>query len=198
MIKSVSYNQTEILKSIIELHIPDKKIHADIPYGSGCFYKDIERPSICMDINPKFDFVVETDSNLLPFCNDSLNSIVFDPPFLCHIKKTNTSIMGKRFSGYWTYSELETHYKQTLEQCHRALVKRGILIFKCQDIIHNHKMHSTHASVIQWATERGFRLKDLFVLAATHRIPVKAAAHGRQTQQHARIYHSYFLVFIKK
>lgn len=68
------------------------------------------------------------------------------------------------------------------------------MIFKCQDIIHNHRMHCTHSKVIAWAEECGMRLLDLFILAAKHRLP--APNRGGQ-QKHARIYHSYFLVFEK-
>ena len=67
----------------------------------------------------------------------------------------------------------------------------AILVFKCQDIIHNHKMHCTHANVIFWAEIEGFRLADLFVLPAKHRLP---SPNRAGTQKHARIFHSYFLV----
>ncbi len=59
----------------------------------------------------------------------------------------------------------------------------------------NHKLHPTHINMTQWAAQVRLRLKDLFILAAKHRMPLKAAPHGKQTQRHARIHHSYFLVF---
>ena len=74
------------------------------------------------------------------------------------------------------------------------LKKGGVMVVKCQDIIHNHKMHCTHASVIGWAADSGMRLLDLFVLPARHRLP---APNRAGTQKHARSFHSYFLVFKK-
>lgn len=106
--------------------------------------------------------------------------------------------MGKRFSGYWQYAELEKHYIDTLIEASRVLVVGGKMFFKCQDIIHNHKMHCTHANVIYWANKYGLELCDMFILCAKNRIPVRASKHGNQTQKHARIYHSYFLVLEKK
>jgi hypothetical protein len=71
-------------------------------------------------------------------------------------------------------------------------------VIKCQDIIHNHQMFCTHVNLVGWAAEHHFKLLDLFVLTRQNRIHVKAARHGRQKQRHARIFHSYFLVFEKK
>jgi hypothetical protein len=54
-------------------------------------------------------------------------------------------------------------------------------------------MHSTHYNVIGWAENEGFRLADLFILVATHRMP----SPQKGTQKHSRIFHSYFLVLQK-
>jgi DNA modification methylase len=76
-----------------------------------------------------------------------------------------------------------------LIECFRVLKNKGIMVFKCQDIIHNHRLHSTHVNVINWANGF-FRLKDMFILNAKHRMPMP----NQKTQKHARIYHSYFLI----
>lgn len=67
------------------------------------------------------------------------------------------------------------------------------MVFKCQDIIHNHRMHCTHYNVIKWAECEGFRLVDLFILTAKSRMP----GPQKGKQRHARVWHSYFLVFEK-
>lgn len=194
MIKSVYQDQHEILDAIKKLYCK-KGFHVDLTFGNGCFYKKLKTPKLCFDINPKFKFVKKINSEKTPLKDTSIESIVFDPPFLCHIKdKKVNSIMQKRFSGYWHYNDLENHYKKTLAESSRILKRKGVLIFKCQDIIHNHKIHPTHINIVNWAKDYNFILKDLFILVASHRIPVRAALHGKQTQRHARIFHSYFLV----
>lgn len=195
MIKSIYDNQTDILNSIISLYCPDG-IDLDPTYGNGVFYKKIEQPRLKFDIDPQVEDVEIGDSTNLTLDDNSVNSSVFDPPFLTYIKNgrdhgKKSAIMSSRFSGYWTYDELKDHYYNSLVEFRRVLNHKGILIFKCQDIIHNHKMYCTHKNVIDWAEEIGFRLKDLFILYANHRLPFPA----KGKQKHARIYHSYFLIF---
>lgn len=192
-IKSIYDNQDDILNAILNLHC-NGFIDADLTYGNGSFYKNIKKPIWCFDIDPQTTDTIKSCSTNTPLSSNSVKSVMFDPPFLTYIKngRENTSIMGKRFSGYYRYDELENHYKKTLIEAKRILEKKGIFIIKCQDIIHNHKMHSTHINVFNWASEIGFRLKDLFILQAKHRLP---SPNKNGIQKHARIYHSYFMVF---
>lgn len=196
-IRSIYHDQREILAAIRELHAPDG-FDCDCTYGNGVFWKDLESPRLRFDIDPQVDGVVQASSTALPLDDSSLHSLVFDPPFLTYVRQkrdgNGNMLMAKRFSGYWRYDELEAHYTASLKEASRVLRKGGIMVFKCQDIIHNHRMHCTHANVIGWAAERGLRLKDLFVLAAKHRLPSPNRS-GRQ--KHARIFHSYFLVLQK-
>jgi len=170
----------------------------DVTYGNGGFYKDIKPPKYKFDIDPQSDDVIAACSSAIPLPDAFLFSIVFDPPFLTYVRqgRNHNSVMAKRFAGYWRYDELSAHYIATLKEARRLLKKDGVLVFKCQDIIHNHKMHCTHANVIEWAKNVGFRLEDLFVLPVKHRMPIPPTqGHAAKIQRHARIHHSYFLVF---
>lgn len=189
-IGSVHYNQHDILRAIMELN-QILRFDVDLSYGNGSFYapEDIPEPSIAIDIDGSREVDIVASSSDTGLANESVSSAVFDPPFLTYIKqgREHGSIMAKRFGGYWAYPELEAHYKETIKEAARILTRKGVLVFKCQDIIHNHKMHPTHINVVNWS-EGFFRLKDLFILAAKHRLP------NRGSQKHARIHHSYFLV----
>lgn len=194
MIRSIYYKQDEILDAIQALHAPEG-FDADVTYGNGMFYKNRQPPRLKFDIQPLFPDVIEASSTELPLEAGSLQSVMFDPPFLTYVRagrghKDGKVQMTARFGGYWSYDELTAHYQGTITEVARILAKGGVLVVKCQDIIHNHRMHCTHANVIQWAADRGFRLRDLFVLAAKHRMP----GPQKGKQKHARIYHSYFLV----
>jgi tRNA G10 N-methylase Trm11 len=197
-VKSVSDSQQEILKSIKELHCPDG-FEVDATFGNGSFYKNSdELPLFRFDLDETLDNCTKASSEKLPLTESSVGSVVFDPPFLTYVRENRTGngnmLMSRRYSGYWRYDELEEHYFSSLKEFHRVLGKNGIVVFKCQDIIHNHKMHPTHINVTNWACEIGFRLLDLFVLVANSRLP---SPNRRGKQKHARIYHSYFLVFKK-
>ena len=195
--KTISYDQHEILDWIKQLHCPDG-FDVDATFGNGSFYKDQQLPTYRFDLDWNLDNCDFASSTNLPLAKTSVKSIVFDPPFLTYIranrKGNGKMVMAKRFAGYWRYDELQEHYIQSLQEFNRVLKHKGIVIFKCQDIIHNHKMHPTHINVVNWAGEIGFRLKDMFILNAKHRMP---RPNRKGPPQHARIYHSYFLVLEK-
>ena len=202
--RSVYEDQQDILSAIEALHCPEG-FQCDVTYGNGSFYKGRKQPEYCFDLQPLAEHVVVADSRTLPLEPNTLTNLVFDPPFLCYVSNGRENaassgkkaVMSSRFGGYWRYDELESHYKDTFKEAARVLRPKGVLVVKCQDIIHNHKMHSTHINSVSWAEQEGFRIKDIFILPAKSRMPLKAAPHGVQKQQHARIFHSYFLVFEK-
>lgn len=194
VVRSVYKSQDEILEGIRRLHCPEG-FECDMTYGNGNFWRKLPRPKLCYDITPLHEGVQQACSTRLPVLPGSLSNVVFDPPFLTYVKNGRAHKDGKvamtaRFGGYYTYGELEDHYRRTISEAYRVLKPRGKLIVKCQDIIHNHRMHCTHVNVINWAACVGFRLADLFVLLAKHRMP----GPQKGTQRHARIWHSYFLV----
>ena len=198
IIRSVYWSNTEIIDAIERLHLPEG-YQCDLTYGNGSFWSGRAEPDLRFDIPPLQSGVVQADSRSVPIPSSSLDNCVFDPPFLTYVKngrghKDGKVAMTARFGGYWKYDELEDHYRGTLSEAHRFLKKGGKMIFKCQDIIHNHKMHATHVNVCNWAELEGFRILDLFILPAKHRMP----SPQRGMQRHARVFHSYFIVLIKK
>ena len=192
-VKSLYNSQEELLEGIYKLHCPNG-FEVDASYGNGSFYKGSSRvPPKRFDIDSTLDNCEVADSENLPLEDSSVSSLVFDPPFLTYVRQNRVGngnmIMSKRFSGYWTYHDLESHYKGSLREFKRVIKKKGVVVFKCQDIVHNHRLHPTHINVINWAD--GFRLKDLFILSANHRLP---SPNRKGKQKHARVFHSYFLV----
>ena len=191
VIKSVSFSQHEIIKDILHLHCNGNPIDCDATYSIGNFYKKgLERPKYKFDINPQIKGVVKASSTNMPLEDNSINVMMFDPPFMFGKHgKTDENIMNKRFSMYDKWEDLEYHYKNSLKEFNRVLDKKGILIFKCQDYTDS-KTTMTHSMVYNWATDLGFYAKDLFILFSKG-----AIANKNLTQRHARKYHSYFWVF---
>tara|TARA_Y100001972_G_scaffold73383_1_gene89198 strand:- start:543 stop:1178 length:636 start_codon:yes stop_codon:yes gene_type:complete len=194
--KSLSFDQNEILSSILQIEGLET-FDADLTYGNGKFYKHLPQPKFKFDIDTDLIDCIAADSTKLPLQNGEISSCIFDPPFLTYVKsaRKHDSIMAKRFGGYWHYDELRQHYTKTIKEAYRVLAPKGIFVIKCQDIIHNHRLHPTHVYTIQWA-ENLFNLKDLYILAAKSRMPMPQKENeARRIQRHARIFHSYFLVF---
>ena len=190
MVKSVSYNQTEILRLIIKLHTGP--IEVDVTFGNGGFYKHISHPKFCFDINPKFRFVVKATTEALPIRTMSVHNVVFDPPFL--IKTGRGPVLKDRF-GQITggMEDLWGFYKRSLVELYRILKPGGWLVFKNQDGVLSGKNWFTHVEIYNIALAIGFIPIDLFILATYNRFPLLET----QTQRHARKYHSYFWVFKK-
>lgn len=69
---------------------------------------------------------------------------MFDPLFVIagETYKNNdkgSSIIAKRFEDYKNSNELKTHYFGTLKETYRLLQNKGILVFKCQDVVSSGK-----------------------------------------------------------
>lgn len=197
--QTLSFDQQEILGWIRALYCPDG-FDVDATYGNGKFWPtEADRPKFRFDADASLPNCEHALSQDLPLADASAGSVVFDPPFLTYVRQNREGngnmVMARRFAGYWRYDELEQHYRASLAEFARVLRKRGVVVFKCQDIVHNHRLRATHINVVSWAAEVGFRLKDLFVLGAKHRMP---RPNRKGPPKHARIFHSYFLVLEKR
>lgn len=201
LIKSISYDQSEIIKWILKLHTKSQIIDCDPTYSKGNFYKNtgIEPPKYKFDINPQTEDTVQADARNLPLENESINTLMFDPPFLATTGKSITAdednnYINKRFGVFPSEPELHQFYIDAMKEFYRVLKKDGILIFKCQDKISSSKQYLSHIFIVNEAIKLGYYPKDLFVLLAKNRI---VADWQLKNQKNARKFHSYFLVFQK-
>ena len=200
MVKSISYNQSEIIKNILYLHVPSGVIDCDPTYSKGNFYNKtgIDPPKYKFDINP-IDGIEYGDCRNLPLDDNFLDCIMFDPPFLAtkgpSLKNNdNNNHINKRFGVYPTENELFQFYVDSLKEFHRILKDNGVVIVKTQDKVSSGKQYLSHVFVVNQAVEIGFYPKDIFILLAKNRL---VADWQVQNQKHSRKFHSYFLVFEK-
>lgn len=201
MIKSISYDQAEVIKGILSLHVKNRKIDCDSTYSIGNFYKKtgIEVPVYKFDIKPQVDGVEFGDSRDLPLADCSIECLMFDPPFLATTGKSlnseeDNNKINKRFGVYPSEKELHQFYVDSLKESHRVLKDKGILIFKCQDKVSSGKQYMSHVFIMNEAVKAGFYPKDLFILLAKNRL---VADWQVKNQKNARKFHSYFWVFEK-
>lgn len=193
IIKTLNYDQENIIKDILELYSPSG-IELDPTFSKGNFYKNIAEPNFKFDLVPQREDVERADCRELPIPSNSISCMMFDPPFTAGLgKNTPNGIIRKRFSMFKNMKEGYKFYEESLKEFHRILKSNGILIFKCQDTVSQGKQWLTHVHIINTAEKLGFFSKDLFILGAKNRIIGK----HHHKQYHARKYHSYFLVFIK-
>lgn len=193
----MGFDQEIILKDILSLYVPGGRFDVDPTYSVGGFYRSkvVPEPRLKLDLLPKSADVIRADAAKLGWLEDnSIESIMFDPPFLAgHTKAKPTGVMGERFHGFRYVPDLWEWYDNCLKEFHRILKPNGVLVFKCQDTVSSGKQWWSHVHIMNTAESLGFYTKDLFVLGATKRM----IGHNHANQQHARKFHSYFLVFLK-
>ena len=187
IIKSISYTDQEILQAILTLYVKDDRFDLDPCYSKGVFYKGMNEPRLKYDISPQIEGVIKADVKDIVL-NERIKSIVFDPPFLFHMRGSYS--IRDRFSGFKNFNELEDMYRKALKRFYDMLDKGGIVAFKCQDFTDT-KTTLTHCFVWRWAEEQGFYVKDIFIKIAKQRLILQ------KKQRHARKFHSYWLVLEK-
>jgi len=191
MITTVSTDQTEILRNIMDLyHI--QNFHADFTYSTGAFWRDLPKPTIRCDIDDSHsDLTLVADIRNLPFGDGVLHSAVIDLPFLhAHGK---ASIIGNRFSSVRSQAELDDLHRAAALEAARVLAKGAVLVWKCQDIVESGKQVWNHIRVFDHCLAAGFKATDLFILIRKNVV----VGHNHHDQVHARKCHSYFWVFAR-
>lgn len=199
IIKTISFNEGDILRDIQELHCQDG-FELDPCFSIGSFYKKngIKQPKYKFDINPQARGVIMSDADNLPIEGGTIKSIMFDPPFLSSSGEShensndNSNIIAKRFSVFKNMNELWNWYIRCMTEYKRILKPDGVLVFKNQDTVSSAKQYFSHCFIMNEAVKLGFYPKDMFILLAKNRI----IGGNHDIQQHARKFHCYYWVFI--
>lgn len=223
ILSSYTTGNAEVFANIVELHIPKNSIVADVTYGKGVFWQKVflDKYRLLFSdidakvrIDPIHQVEVKTgiDSRSLPFQDNSLDCMVFDPPYMEGLFRPSVN----HLAGSGTHSAFRHHYsngratKHENEQpkwhdavvdlylksgreAYRVIKPKGIFIIKCQDEVSANKQRLTHVEIITAYESLGFYTKDLFVVTRAN----KPGVSRLKTQVHARKNHSYFLVFQK-
>lgn len=199
-VKSISYDQSEIISNILKLHVPGGRIDCDPTFSTGAFYNGtgIDDPVLRYDISPQVEDVCQADARHLPLDDSSISCMMFDPPFLAttgqSLSEGTGNRINRRFSVFPDEQSLHRFYRDALREAHRILKPGGILIFKCQDKTSSGKQYFSHVFIMNEAVKTGFYPRDLFILLAKNRL---IADWQKKNQKHARKFHCYFWVFEK-
>lgn len=197
----------ELFPRILELHVPQNSLVADVTFGKGVFWRKIPQENYKVVAS---DIATGTDCRRLPYKSEVFDCIVLDPPYMEGFYRRTGE---KAASG--TYNAFRDHYSngteepgtqgpkwqdavlhfyiEAGEEAHRVLKEEGVLIVKCQDAVSANRQHLTHIQIVVEYERIGFYAKDLFVLVRRNR----PAVSRMKKQVHARKSHSYFLVFVK-
>jgi DNA modification methylase len=173
---------------------------ADVTYGKGVFWKNIPPKRYNLKAS---DLNNGVDCRQLPYDTESIDCVVFDPPYM-HTPGGTAHKGHQNYEQYYqnnqTQNEKKYHeavldlYFSGSKEAFRVLKNKGILIIKCQDEVCANKQRLTHVEIINELLKMNFLIEDLFVVLRNGRPGVSRVIR----QKHARKNHSYFLVFRKK
>lgn len=210
IIRNISYSQKEILNNIMVLYNNNEPFECDITASSLKFYEknksdnfDIPLPKYLFDVYPQSDNIKQiVPFQKLPLEDNSVGSIVFDPPFVISPKtcksvmenKEGACLIHKRFASFYPVSELYYNYYWWIKECFRTIKDNGILIVKCMSTVSGGYQHNSEEFVFMTAMNMGFYCIDKFYLEAKARL-VSSSKYKKQC--HARKYTSVFYVFQK-
>jgi hypothetical protein len=199
-------DNSQLFPIILNLHVHPGSRIADVTYGTGVFWRDVDVSKY--DFLPS-DLKTGVDARDLPYDDDSLDACVFDPPYMEGLyRKTSASLAGSgshsSFREYYSDSSITVDekikyhdkvldmYLSVAIEVRRTLRDKGVFIVKCQDEVSANRQKLTHVELIYTYEKMGFYCKDLFVLVRTNKPGISRVVK----QEHARKNHSYFLVFI--
>lgn len=210
IIRNISFDQSEILWNIMQLYNNGEPFEADMTASELKFYGkrpgnayEIPTPKILMDVYPLRDDIIKiTPFQRLPSPDNSIGSMVFDPPFIIsphncksiREQKEGSNLIAKRFASFYPVGELYTNYAFWCLEAYRVLKDGGIFVTKLQSTISGGYSHNSEEWMFMCASKAGFYCIDKFILEAKARL-ISASKYKKQV--HARKYTSVFYVFKK-
>lgn len=195
---SFSKSQTDILKTILAIHLPKKdRFQCDLTAWKLGFYKDgLLRPYHCYD---KYASILRNEEvkDLAGFetaCPDGMfESIVIDLP--CSVEAPSTKSRFDVSTHFSSLPELFEEHEKMLRLAYRKMRTDGILVYKTMDFTYYGSPYWLSDEVLRMAKEIGFELADKFIYIDSQHCKID----HRRTRYTASVpAHAYFFVFRKR
>lgn len=194
----------DLFPHVLSLYVAPGSTVADTTYGKGVFWRKVQKGRYKLKAT---DLSRGVDATKLPYDTESIDCVVFDPPYM-HTPGGSAHKNHQNYEEYYRnnvvqiaedgkpkkYHEavLDLYYKAA-QEAYRVLRKEGIYIVKCGDEVCANQQRLTHVEVINELNDIGFVTEDLFILLRENLPGVSRVLR----QAHAKKNHSYFIVFRK-
>lgn len=194
---SVSESQTDILKTILAIHLPKRNnFQCDLTAWKLGFYKNgVPKPLYCYD---KYASILDNDEvrDLAEFETDwydgTFDSMVIDLP--CSVEEPSAKSRFDVSTHFSSLPELLQEHEKMLRLGYRKMQTDGILVYKTMDFSYQNTPYWLSDEVLRMAREIGFELADKYIYID----PKHSKIDRRRTRFTASVpAHAYFFVFRK-
>jgi len=190
----------DVFPHVMSLYVPKGSVVADVTFGQGVFWRKI--PANAYRLLPS-DLAAGVDCRYLPYQAETIDCVVFDPPYM-HTPGGTAHANHQNYENYYRNNKASSnakYHEAVLElyfgaarEAWRVLRRGGTYVVKCQDEVCANRQRLTHVEILNELAKIGFIAEDLFVVVRNGRPGVSRI----KRQVHARKNHSYFLVFTKR
>ena len=187
ILSCIQGNNTKLIEEVSKLFLDRDRIIVDITYGKGVFWKGINLDVIGSDKRGNVD--LKADFRMLPYKSESVDVVVFDPPYMHGGKTVKKSINQCYQNENTSHESVIRNYGLGILEGARILKKRGKIFVKCQDEIESGRQRFSHMEVIRLLELFGFKILDMFVLMQDH-IPTMRLNYQKTSRKN----HSYLVV----
>lgn len=180
-----------LIAAAADLWIEPDDLVVDITYGRGNFWT-VFRPENFVGHDLATDGV---DFRHLPELDDSVNVVIFDPPYIAQGGRT-TSTIPDMLDRYGlddcpkSVVELDALHNAGIQEAARVLAPKGRLMVKCMDYVNGGKLVLGRHKIVTMAQAADLEQVDEFV----HVSGCGPQPPGRR-QLHSRRAHSFLCVF---
>lgn len=187
-------DNTDLFVEVSKLWIVPGDIVLDVTWGRGVFWKSLPGlPTIRHDL--QLDGI---DCRHLPEADNSVDVLVFDPPYRPSHGSTLPEGHGLE-TAYALNGSLDTIndviqlYRDGIREAARVVKPGGRILVKCQDMSYGHRLHLVSLDILREILQAGFEFVDQFIL-----VNQSQSRSGQwKTQERARRSHSVLWVGVK-
>lgn len=177
---------SDLLPEVFSLYVPNGATIADVTYGRGVFWQQIDKGKY---IVLESDLQTGVDFHYLPYAPRTIDVLILDPPYMHGGATVKDSINQCYRNENTSHESVIRLYAGGILEAARVLKQGGLILVKTQDEIESGKQRLSHIEIIQLLELFGYSIIDLFVLTQQS-IPAMREPY----QKSARKNHSYLVV----
>ena len=184
-----------LVRDIIDIHWRQDRLPVivDTTYGGGRFWPlELHNKVVKCDLDPERAKTVRSSFTCLPFKNNSVDIIAYDPPHIPDVGSVRPKLMSEQYTIVWGADDITSIGEAFVSEAKRVLRLDGFIICKISDQIQSGKRRWQMYDFMKTCFAQGLTPCDIII-----KVRKAAMPQPHEYQLHARQRHSYFLV-IKK